>query len=323
MNNLVSTSKAIQTDTITNASNISNKKLYPNTCNSSNSIQLDYNNNLEELKTYLKTIQKNNCKGYRSNFQDKTHINNLNETNINLGSEINDVKKLLEFKSLECNKSEKKVVELKQSNSILEQKIVILTNENIELKKKREQAKQEIINLNNISARCRSNSKERCDSDCNRLNTGQDVNSPINKEQFEHINIIKDLSQVYKDLVNLIVHIKSKESRDQFIQIENNLNQILSNLKENANEEKESVKNNKLFSRYFSNQLSANEASDKDYLRKENTSLVTCNVPGIIPSLQNVALNKKFVKKLLKSKVTDVSSTKAIIKNAPIKLFKN
>jgi len=170
------------------------------------------------------------CKAsINNNSQNLSIITKSNDSTYSIESEIIDIKKMLDLKIEENKKSEKKISELQEKVTSLENKIIDLTNENIELKKRREQAKHELLSLNKVKVNMEN----------------EEANEPQWKEGCKEINvlhiiqnIINEIRIVYKDLVNLISLTNSEESRMLFIKIENRLNLMLSRLKEITEEQK-------------------------------------------------------------------------------------
>jgi len=200
----------------------------------SNRKLLSFTNCLLSLKSSRVLQDSNEKKIQNTDYITSPYINHSIE------NELESTKAILEKEKLDNLQNQKIKLSLEEQIKKCEKKIIELTDENIELKKRREYAKKEFLNLknngSNSSAYYISTSIENLNLVT--LGHGEDTVavSPISaKEKTQHSNVNRLLSQlkeIYKGLMNLISLINLEEGKKQFIIIENQMNTLISQMQE-------------------------------------------------------------------------------------------
>lgn len=145
--------------------------------------------------------------------------------------DLNELKSKLNKKDEECSQNQTKILELQKSIKNIENKLIDISKENIELKKKRENALNEILSIQKKTIGIAN------------ISTGI-LNSSYQGSQLYDWSrkLINELENFYKDFLDIISFMNSKEGTKLFIQLENKINILLSNLKEFNDDHMESFK---------------------------------------------------------------------------------
>ena len=151
-----------------------------------------------------------------------------NELSINLENEINKLRIELGKKNQEIFENKNIIVKLEEKLKENEKQIVEKGNENMELKKRRENARLEIQKME--AKTCKKT---------NYTNINEVTEQIFYLNAFFQNTLLFQLESFYKDFVNILEYMTTIESKSKFITLEQKINSIISVLKELSSDKNE------------------------------------------------------------------------------------